>query len=332
MPVQYSGIIQEHLHTREKAGLFDICHMGEFFIDGPNALADIDLLVSCRLDNLAIGKCRYGFLLRENGTIIDDLISFRTGETSFMLVVNAATRFKDADWIKARLSADTRFDDASDRIAKIDLQGPLSADIMARLIGREKVDAIKRFAFGNVVVEGVKVLLSRTGYTGELGYELYYPADQAAVLWDRLLAFEEVLPIGLGARDTLRLEVGYPLYGHDISDATTPLESGFERFVYFEKDFVGKAALLEQKRAGIEKTLVAFECEGRRAAREHSQVLAGDQIVGEVTSGAFSPCLKRGLGLCRVEAGLAKDGQPVLLRQDKVEIPALIRDIPVYKK
>lgn len=332
MPVQYSSIIEEHMHTREKAGLFDICHMGEFILRGPDIHHDISNLVTSRLENLAVGKCRYGFLTAADGTIIDDLISFRTGEDEYMLVVNAATREKDSAWIQKNLSGSIHFSDESDNLAKIDLQGPLSKEILGQIMDPECLEGIRRFSFDRVEIEGIDVLLSRTGYTGELGYELYYSAEKAALLWDRLLEFDEVKPVGLGARDTLRLEVGYPLYGHDISDQKTPVDAGFEKFVHFEKDFIGKNMLLEQIEAGVSETLMAFECEGRRAAREGFEVTHEDKVVGQVTSGAFSPCLKKAIGLCYIEKPLAQDGTPIVLRKGKTEIPGKVRSIPVYKK
>jgi aminomethyltransferase len=324
LPVQYTGIIEEHLHVREKAGLFDICHMGEFYIEGPTVSGDINRLVTCRIDNLAVGRCRYGFLTRENGTIVDDLITFRTGDNRFMLVVNAATRSKDVQWIRSRLSSATKFQDASDSIAKLDLQGPASADVLAELVGRDRVAGIKRFHFADVLIQGVKVLLSRTGYTGELGFELFFSADEAEKIWDLLLGFDQVKPIGLGARDTLRLEVGYPLYGHDINDSRTPIEANMARFVYFEKDFIGREALRKQLDAGTDQRLMAFVCEGRRSAREHFEVLVEGRRSGEVTSAAFSPCLKKGIGLCYINRQFAKDAQPISLRGDRAEIPATL--------
>lgn len=332
MPVQYSGIIGEHLQTREKVGLFDTCHMGEFLIRGPAAEADVDRLVTCRVDDMSVGQCRYGFLTNTSGGIIDDLIVFKMSTEEYMLVVNAGTREKDAGWISRHLSTGTSFCDVSDGTAKIDLQGPDSMKILSEIPGFDAGDTIKRFHFTFVEIEGVRVLLSRTGYTGEVGYELFCPSREAVRLWDLLLGFEEVKPIGLGARDTLRLEAGYPLYGHDICEDRSPIEAGLERFVYFDKNFMGCESLRRQRDDGCRQEMTAFVCEGRRSAREQFSVSAGGRAVGTVTSAGFSPCLKRGIGLCYVDKEFASKGQEISLSGAGLKIPAVVEQTPVYKK
>ncbi len=331
MPVQYAGIIEEHLHTRSKAGLFDICHMGEFFLKGPSAGEELDRLVTCRIDDMPVGRCRYGFILNENGGIIDDLIVFKTSPDDYMLVVNAGTVRKDREWIKSNISGKVRFSDESEKIAKLDLQGPLSGEILVRLTGRSTVEGIKRYHFIDTEIKGVKTLLSRTGYTGELGYELFFPVASAAGIWDMLLKFDEVRPVGLGARDTLRMEMGYSLYGNDIDEDHTPFEANLAKFVYMEKDFIGKKALLDQGERGMDRLLTGFVCEGRRSARSHFTVLDGQRAVGEVTSGAFSPCLKKGIGLCYIEKEFVGEGREILLGDGKIEIRARLKKIPVYE-
>jgi len=333
MPVHYpAGIIAEHLHTRAQASLFDVCHMGEFFLSGPGALSDLSRLVTCRLDDLALGRCRYGFLTRENGTIMDDLIVFRLAEHEFMVVVNAATRARDAEWIQAHLLPATAWRDGSDGLAKIDLQGPAAPAVMARLIGAETVEATRRFSFREVVIDEMKVQLSATGYTGEPGYELFHPVEEAVKLWDLLLRMEPVRPAGLGARDTLRLESGLPLYGHDLNDETTPLEANFARFVDFNKDFIGREALQRQEREGPRRLLTGLLCEGRRSAREGFEIIAAGRPVGAVTSAGFAPSLKRAIGMGYVETEWAKIGQAVVLRGGAVEIPATLEKLPVKVK
>ena len=332
MPVQYTGIVDEHLHTRRRAGLFDISHMGAFFVRGSRALEDLDRLVTCRIDTLRRGQARYGFLMREDGTVVDDLIVYRTAPDQIMLIVNAATRAKDADWIQAHLSPASSFDDQSDALAKLALQGPASERVMANFIGSEHARTIRPFGFEEVQIEETRVILSRTGYTGEVGYELFYPAERAEKVWDLLAGVDGVKPVGLGARDTLRLEAGYPLYGHDISDTRTPIEANLDRFVCFEKDFIGKQALEREHDQGTREVLMGFVCEGRRSAREGFEVHVAGRRAGEVTSGAFSPCLKRGIGLCYLDRRDARSGQAITLKKEKSEIAATVQSVPVYQR
>ena len=330
MPVQYTGIIEEHLHTRSKAGLFDICHMGEFILKGRGVGRDINNLVTRRIDDMDIGKCRYGFMLNDKGGIIDDLIVFKISQEEYMLVVNAGTIEKDRKWIEAHVSSDTKVEDVSASLAKLDIQGPLSGKIMGSLAGKEIIDNLKRYNFVYTEIEGAKILISRTGYTGELGYELFFPAEYSEKLWDMLLKFDEAKPIGLGARGTLRLEMGYSLYGHDIDEEHNPLEANLSRFVYMDKQFIGRSALLQAQGKEITKQLIGFICEGRRSAREHYSVFKDGKEIGIVTSGGFSPCLKKGIGLCYIDKKLAEDGQEVILTDGKVNIKAILKNPPIY--
>jgi aminomethyltransferase len=332
MPVQYTGIIDEHIHTREKAGLFDICHMGEFFIKGERARQAVDELVTCRIDDMTVGKCRYGFLLNDKGGVIDDLIVFKLSDTEFMLVVNAGTREKDKEWIEKRLSREVSFLDDSDNIAKLDIQGPLAPRVMSKLVGEETIKGMKRFSFLKVDILGVNALLSRTGYTGEQGYELFFPKERAVKMWDVLMADESVKPIGLGARDTLRLEMGYSLYGSDIDEEHTPLEANLARFVYTEKDFTGKQALLERSKKGFERVLTGFISEGRRSARHGFKVYVGGKEAGEVTSGAFSPSLKKAIGMCYIDREFAVPGTEIKLSDGKAEVEARVKTVPLLER
>ena len=328
MPVQYTGIIEEHLHTRSKSSLFDICHMGELFVKGPSAEKDVNALVTCQIEGLGVGKCRYGFLLNDRGMIIDDMIVFKITSEEFMIVGNSGTREKDSEWIRAHLSSGSAFLDDSQNIAKIDLQGPGSMEAMKSLITDPAIDSLGRFCFVRTELAGISALVSRTGYTGENGYEIFLPAGEAKRLWGALIGIQGVKPIGLGARDSLRLEMGYSLYGHDIDETRTPVEAGLMRFVHLEKDFIGKKSLLKQIKKGIKRILVGFICEGRRSAREDCRVFSGGREVGIVTSGAFSPCLKRGIGLCYVDKDMAVEGKDIVLINGKVEINAKIKKPP----
>lgn len=330
MPVQYRGIIEEHLHTRAQAGLFDTCHMGEFFVRGPGAGALIERLVTCRIDDLKDGQARYGLMLNPRGGVIDDLIVFRMNPEEFMVVVNGGTRDKDRIWFEAHLTEfGVDFRDESNAIAKLDLQGPESGRVMAALAGEAAALGTRRFHHVLGAIEGVPVRISRTGYTGEFGYELFYPAEEAEVIWDRLLSFSAVWPVGLGARDTLRLEKGLSLYGHELNEDITPLEANLERFVDFDKDFIGREALLAQKRSGVARLLTGFVCEGRRAAREGFAVRGAEGGgEGRVSSGAFSPCLTCGIGMCFIEPAAAKTGTAIVLTNGAVEIKGEIKRPP----
>jgi aminomethyltransferase len=328
MPVRYTSIIQEHIHTRTKAGLFDTSHMGELFLRGASAFADLDRLATCRLDNLAVGGARYGFLLNTEGGFLDDLIVYRTAAEEFLLVVNAATTEKDLRWIETKLSGSTELADESAQTAMLSLQGPLSLQVLSPFI--QDLKRLRRFAFLRADVEGIEALVSRTGYTGELGFELFVSSLTAERLWDLLVAHVDVLPVGLGARDTLRLEMGYPLYGSDIDETHTPIEANLMRFVYREKEFIGREVL--SAKSDSPHILTGFICEGRRSARAHFDVTIDERKVGVVTSGAFSALLKRGMGLCYIDRSLAAEGQRITLRSGETEIKAGIKIPPLYRR
>lgn len=327
MPVQYSSIIEEHFHTRSKAGLFDICHMGEFLLMGETAEKDVDRLITCRIDDMNIGRCRYGFLLNEQGKIIDDLIAFKTSDKEIMLVVNAATTKQDKEWISAHLSKTTRFEDISGKTAKLDIQGPLSKEILSRYTD-VPLDEIKKYHFKTGKLCDLFALISRTGYTGELGYELYFPAQKASDIWNKLLEHQDLKSIGLGARDILRLEMGFSLYGNDIDEGHTPLEASLEKFIHFEKDFIGKSALIEQRCRGFGQKLVGFVCNSRRSPRHNFSVLYNGKTVGKVTSASFSPWLKKSIGLCYIKIDYAFEGNRITLTDNAVSIEAIITKPP----
>lgn len=335
MPVQYTGIIQEHNHTRTKAALFDTSHMGELFLRGTRAPADLDRLVTCKLDDLAVGRARYGFMLTERGGILDDLIVYRTGAHEFFLVVNASNTSGDLEHIAKHISNDSELADVSAPTAMLSLQGPLSTAILAELLSgyAGELTSLPRFAFINAGIVGTKVMISRTGYTGERGYELFVGTADAEKLWDLLISHPDVLPAGLGARDTLRLEMGYPLHGNDIDVNHTPIEANLERFVDRSKQFIGKRGLLARSEPG--RLLTGFVCDGRRSARPGYDVFVDDEgsdSVGNVTSGGFSPSLKKGIGLCYIERSLAGDGRKIILKQGAAAITANIKTPPVIER
>ncbi|MDD2899918.1 MAG: glycine cleavage system aminomethyltransferase GcvT [Desulfuromonadaceae bacterium] len=329
MPIQYEGIIAEHSWCRTSSALFDICHMGEFLFQGDFESDGLEDVFTFSVKTIPVGRSRYGFLLNEQGGIIDDLIIFRLAEDKVMIVVNAATAPKDFAVIKQRLRGGT-FTNITDQTGKVDLQGPLSRYVMVELLG-EEVATIPYFKFITMNILGVEAIVSRTGYTGELGYEIFIPSEKVCELWDLLLTDERVRPAGLGARDVLRLEVGYSLYGSDIDEETTPLEAGLESFVNFDKAFIGKDALLRLKGQGTTRKKVAFEVSGRRSPRHHYDISAGGENIGSVTSGVFSPMLGKGIGIGFVTPERAVVGTPLTISHERVSMEAVVCELPFFK-
>jgi aminomethyltransferase len=330
MPIQYSGILSEHKACRESAALFDICHMGEFYFKGDIAGSGIEKVFTISVSGIPLRKCKYALMLNENGGIIDDSILYRLSEDELMIVVNSETINKDFNIIKYNLSRKAEFKNISEATAKLDLQGPLSRDVLAEHFG-QKMNEIPYFGFIETEFFHTKALISRTGYTGELGYEIYLDNWKVIDLWRDLLSDSRVKPAGLGARDILRLEMGYSLYGNDIDENTTPVEAGLEFAVNYNKDFTGKPVLLKQKENGTEKVKIAFRADSRRSPRQHYQIMSGGRTAGEVTSGAFSPGLSSGIGLGYVMPEYAKPGSAITLNHDAIEIEAKITELPFLK-
>ena len=326
MPIQYpTGIIAEHLHTRERAGLFDICHMGEFIIDGKKAAEAIARSVTNNIATLKPGRCRYGFLLNVHGGIMDDLIVYRLKEDRFMLVVNAACRASDLAALNERIGADALLEDISDSVAKIDLQGPDSIAVLENVIpGPWR--RLPYFGLTEVEFEGSPLTISRTGYTGELGVELYFPWDKAERMWTLLLSDSRVRPVGLGARDTLRLEVGLPLNGQDLDENHTPAEAGYGGMLTSQAPYVGKEHV-----HSVKEKLVSLSIPGRRSARHGDIVcLPSGREVGVVTSGSFAPSCGNAIAFAYItteEAG----HEAYLIRAAKTELPATAVPLPFYK-
>lgn len=331
MPIQYEGIIAEHNHTRTQASLFDICHMGEFYVKGEPINSGIERIFSFSIEDMPIGRCRYGAMLNKKGGIIDDLVVYRISKDEWMIVVNSATIDKDAGHIESNLKKQALFENRSDKLAKLDVQGPLSRDILARLISPD-IKKLKYYTFGYFNILGERNIISRTGYTGELGYELYISAGKSAELWNHLLEDERLKPAGLGARDTLRLEMGYSLYGQDVNEETTPPEADLERFLHMDRDFIGKDALASKKKEGIKRILAAFKSDSRRAPRHDYSIVKDGKEIGRVTSGSFSPSLSCGIGLGYIDVNHAKLGENILIQNGSTEIEATITEKPFYKK
>ncbi|MCX6971076.1 MAG: glycine cleavage system aminomethyltransferase GcvT [Verrucomicrobia bacterium] len=327
MPVQYSGILAEHKAVREEAGVFDISHMGEFFVSGPGSAAWLDSLLTNRVAALSDGQAQYSLMLNELGGVIDDLIVYRLGADNFLLVVNASMIDEDAAWMKERIMDGVEFKNASADFAALAIQGPLAGGIFERLFGR------KMPAERNRVLQIGDDYVVTTGYTGEAGFEWIVPAGEAAAAWLRSLA-AGAKPCGLGARDTLRLEVCYPLNGSDLAPDRTPLEAGLGFFVDFEKpDFVGKAALVAQKAAGVPSRLCALRVtEKTPPIRPHYPVWVGGKPVTETTSGALSPSLGDGIALAYLPSEFSKPGQEVEIEVRGRRFRACVRKKPLYQK
>jgi aminomethyltransferase len=316
MPVQYEGVLAEHLCVRERVGLFDITHMGEIFVSGPEAADWLDGLATNRVAGAKVGKVVYTAMCRADGGVLDDMLVYRLDAAEWLIVCNAANHSKIVSWLQANLpTAGVELNDQSDQVAMIAVQGPDSRKLVQRLAGlageTEKLAALDFYtAFTREGPSG-RWIVSRTGYTGEHGYELYLPHGDALPVWEELLGRGSdlgVAPIGLAARDTLRFEVCYCLYGHELAEDISPLEAGIGWAVKLKKaDFVGRTALLEQKRAGIPRRIVCLEMVGRGIARQGARVLCAGQEVGKVTSGTFSPTLKKPLAMALVDASAAKD-------------------------
>jgi len=329
MPIQYGGIIEEHGWVRSNAGLFDICHMGEFEVEADLRKSNLDYLITVNFKSMPVSTCRYGFILNEDGGIIDDLVVYRISDSKWMLVVNAATTDGNEEYLRKHLNSETRFKNISGSLGKLDLQGPLSRNIIFDLTGTKI--SLDYYAFGYYEFLGEKIIISRTGYTGELGFELYMPNDKINALWDKILNDKRVKPIGLGARDTLRLEMGYSLYGQDISNTTSPLEAGLGSFIDWNKDFAGKGALLKQKELGLKRRIVCFAANSRRSPRHNYRINYNGRDIGVVTSGSFSPSLGVGIGMGYVTEEIAA-GEEIKLIENSVTIEATIVKRPFYKE
>ena len=339
MPIQYSGVVDEYQTVRSTAGIFDVSHMGRILVDGPGSAAFLQRLTTNDVAKLAVGQAQYSMVCNEQGGIEDDIFVYRTGETEFLLCVNASNRTKILKRITAaHISADTcRIKDRSSALAQLAVQGPASRAILLDL-GLEQVGALKIHHTCEITLLGISCFVARTGYTGELGYELNVPAEQAGMLWERIIkagGAHGLKPAGLGARDLLRLEMAYLLYGNDIDEQTTPLDAGVEWTVNFQKGpFVGSQALAEQQRVGVQRRLVAFELLEKGVPRHGCRIVDASscQPIGEVTSGNLSPRLQKGIGLGYVPLSYATAGTSIAIDIRGRIMPASVVKPPFYKK
>jgi len=331
MPIQYEGIIAEHNQCRTSASLFDTSHMGIFYITGDIEKSGFEYPFSYFPHDIKQGRCKYGLLMNKNGGIIDDLIVYRLADNRLMAVVNAATTQKDYDAITKESSPEIDIEDASEDISKLDLQGPEARNV-ARDVIHPDIEKLKFFRFMPCTIFGEDALISRTGYTGELGYEIYLPKGKCGKLWDTLLSDQRVKPAGLGARDMLRLEVGLSLYGSDIDDTTTPVEADIEFCVNYQKDFPGKEVLLEQKAQGTNRVRAALKTNTRKSARKDDIIKKGDNEIGYITSGIYSPSVGSSVALGFVKPEYAKKGSVLSIQSGKKPLEAEVVDLPFYKE
>ena len=335
MPVQYRGIIEEHLAVRSRAGLFDVSHMGELEIRGEDALASCQKVTANDLSRLGSNRAQYNLLLNEDGGIVDDVIFHRLGEQHYLVCVNAANSDKDFAWLKSHASGAAEILNRSSEYAQLALQGPLAEKILQPLTPGSLSD-LRYYHFLLAAVAGVECLVARTGYTGEDGFELYCAPDQVEHLWNSLLdagSESGLVPVGLGARDTLRLERALPLYGHELDDTTTPLEAGLGWVVKFSKgSFLGRERLLRQKEQGVKRKLAGLELVEPGIARSHCRVFQGNDCVGEVSSGTRSPTLKKSIALAYLESEQAAVDNPVEIDIRGRRVGARVVELPFYHR
>ncbi len=338
MPVQYkAGVIEEHMATRTRAGLFDVSHMGEIWVEGPDAIAFVDRITTNDVSKLEDGQAHYSALTNEKGGIVDDLLVYRFTPEKLLLVVNAGTTEKDWDWITSHKGDDEIvLTNASADYCQIAIQGPKALEILQTMTDAE-LEPIKYYWFTTGRVDDVDAIISRTGYTGEDGFEVYAPADTAVQLWNKMLEAGEghgILPCGLAARNTLRLESAMSLYGHELSDDITPLEAnlGWITKLKKESDFIGKDALAAMKEKGLTRKVVGFEMTEPGIARDDFDVYIDGKKAGKVTSGSPAPFLKKNIGLAFVPTEFANAGQEITIDIRGKQVAAKIVPTPFYKR
>ena len=343
MPIEYSGINSEHIAVREKAGVFDVSHMGEFWVTGPDAFPFLQYVTSNDIAALYDGKVQYSCFPNGQGGIIDDLLVYRFSSDRYLLVVNAANINKDWEWCvrhagRFNLKVGRDLVNSSDNIAQLAVQGPLALKAMQKLTV-ESVTDMEYYTFKVIDFAGISnVIFSTTGYTGAGGCEIYVNNEDGERLWNAVFDAGkdiDIRPVGLGARDTLRLEMGYCLYGNDINDSTSPIEAGLGWITKFtgEKDFIDKTLLQKHKDEGVERKLRGFVMIDRGIPRQHYEVAdSTGGIIGEVTSGTMSPMMKQGIGLAYLKRGYWKTGTEIYIRIRNKDLKAVVVDLPIYRK
>jgi len=336
MPVSYEGVNAEHKTVRNAVGVFDVSHMGEFLVTGPHALELLQKVTSNDAAKLTVGKAQYSCLPNDQGGIVDDLIVYKVKDEVYLLVVNASNIDKDWEWINSHNTMNAQLRNISEDYSLLAIQGPKAGEAMQALTSID-LKSIPFYNFEVADFAGIEhVIISATGYTGSGGFEIYCKNSETQQLWDRIFeagADFGIKPIGLAARDTLRLEMGYCLYGNDINDTTSPLEAGLGWITKFNKDFINKTALAAQKAQGISRKLIGFELDERGIPRQDYEILDGDGAkIGRVTSGTMSPSLHKGIGLGYVPKAFTTPGQKIYIQIRKKEVPATVIPLPFYKK
>jgi aminomethyltransferase len=336
--VEYSGVLQEHKAVREAVGLFDVSHMGEILISGPQALELTQFVTTNDASKLKLGQAQYSALLYGHGGFVDDILVHRVGDHEFFLCVNASNQDKDFEHILS-VAREKKFDamveDAGPRYAQIAIQGPLATQVLQKLT-RSDLSAVKRYHFTDGQVSGAEARIARTGYTGEDGWEIYVAPGEAERLWREILEAgreQEIIPCGLGARNTLRMESAMPLYGHEIEATLTPWEAGLDWIVKLDKgDFLGRDALVKQKEKGITRKLIGLEVTGRGIARDGYEVFQNGVAAGWVTSGGPAPALNKNIGMCYLPVHDAIPGRPIEVMVRGRAVEAVTVPIPFYKR
>lgn len=336
LPVQFSGIVEEHLAVRENAGLFDVSHMGEVEVKGPNALKFIQKIITNDASKLVDGKALYSPMCYLDGGTVDDLLVYRFSEKHYLLVINASNIEKDIEWFNENLINDVEIKNLSDQMSLLAIQGPKAEKILQKITNTDLKEIGSYNFIPDVDLAGIKGLVSRTGYTGEDGFEIYLANNDAIKLWRKILEVGEqegIVPCGLGARDTLRLEAKLPLYGQELSKDITPIEGGIGFFVKLDKEnFNGRERLALQKEQGAERKIVGIEMIDRGIPRSHYPVYVNDEIIGEITTGTFSPTLKKNLGLALIKKEHANIDGVVYVGIRNKRIKAKIIKTPFYKR
>lgn len=337
LPVQYEGIIAEHEAVRTAAGLFDVSHMGEVEIVGEDAFKFVQNLITNDISILEDNQILYALMCYQEGGVVDDLIVYRFNKNHFFLVINAGNIEKDFDWMLSNKEGfDVDITNISSYIAQLAIQGPKAQEILQKLTDTDLGDIKFFFCKRGTLIGGIKCLVSRTGYTGEDGFEIYTDVESVIDLWDKILDVgkeDGLKPIGLGARDTLRFEVNLPLYGNELSESITPLEAGLGFFVKLNKEnFIGKDALAKQKKEGLKRKIVGFEMKGKAIPRHAYDVFAGEEKIGTVTTGYLSPSIKKNIGLALIDSKYSELGTTIFIKVRNKLIEAVVVDKRFYKK
>lgn len=334
MPIQYEGIAEEHAAVRNACGVFDVSHMGEVNISGPDALRYVNHIFTNDVAKAQDGQVLYGMMLNENGGTVDDLLVYRRAEDSFFLVINASNIEKDVAWIRKNAEGyDVEIDDLSDSLAELAVQGPQSETVLKEVLGINASE-LTFYTFKEELLDGAHILVSRTGYTGEDGFEVYAEPGVITGMWDALMDSGRCKPCGLGCRDTLRFEVGLPLYGDELSDDITPVEAGLSMFVKLDKgDFIGRETVARQKEEGPTRKIVGLEVLDRAIPRHGYDVLDGDgNVVGSITTGYRGLSVDKSIAMAMVEAPFAKTGTELQVQIRRKRFPAVVTSKKFYKK